>query len=68
MGSPVSVSPIVANLYIEEVEDEAIQIAQTPPKTWERYVDNIFLILNKSSVTVFHKLLNSIDPHVSFTI
>ena len=66
MGSPVS--PIVANLYMEEVEDQAIQTAQTPPKTWKRYVDDIFTILKKSSVTVFHDLLNSIDPHILFTL
>ena len=45
LGSPVS--PIVANLYMEEIEDKAMRLTETPPKTWERYVDHVFAILKK---------------------
>lgn len=66
MGSPVS--PIVANLYMEEIEEQAINLTQTPPKTWKRYVDDVFVIMKGSAVSTFHDQLNSIDPYISFTI
>ena len=66
MGSPVSA--IVANLCMEVIEEQAIQSAITPPKTWKRFVDDSFAIINKNAVTSFHNTLNSIDPHIKFTI
>ena len=35
MGSPIS--PIVANLFMEDFEVKAIQTAKNPPKMWKRY-------------------------------
>ena len=66
MGSPVSA--IVANLCMEVIEEQAIQSATTPPKTWKRFVDDSFAIINKNAITNFHDTLNSIDPHIKFTI
>ena len=66
MGSPVSV--IVANLCMEVIEEQAIQSATTPPKTWKRFVDDSFAIINESAITSFHDTLDSIDPHIKFTI
>ena len=34
-----SISPIVANLYMEEFEVKAINTAEHPPRVWKRYVD-----------------------------
>jgi hypothetical protein len=39
-----------------------------PPKKWFRYVDDVFSIIKKHALTNFYKLLNSIDPHINFTI
>ncbi len=66
MGSPVS--PIVANLCMEEIEDLALSTSSMPPKKWFRYVDDVFSIIKKHALTNFYKLLNSIDPHINFTI
>jgi hypothetical protein len=66
MGSPVSA--IVANLCMEVIEEQAIQSATTRPKTWKRFVDDSFAIINKNAITNFHDTLNSVDPHIKFTI
>ena len=65
-GSPVS--PVVANLCMEVIEDLALSISTVPPKIWKRYVDDSFVIIKKDSVSAFHDILNSIHPKISFTI
>ena len=66
MGSPVS--PVIANLYMEEIEVRAVTNTANPPKEWDRYVDDVFSIMKKDAVSTFHDELNSIDIHISFTI
>ena len=65
MGSPVS--PIIANLCMEEIEELAINKSSTPPRKLKRFVDDVFSIIKTNTVTTFHNLLNSINPHISFT-
>jgi len=62
MGSPVS--PVVANLCIEVIEDSALINSMVPPKTWKRYLDDSFVIIKRDAISAFHDTLNSI----SFTI
>ncbi|XP_078355416.1 uncharacterized protein LOC144640065, partial [Oculina patagonica] len=66
MGSPVS--PVVANLCMEIIEESAITASSTPPKIWKRYVVDSFVIIKKHSVASFHDTLNSIDSKIAFTI
>ncbi len=66
MGSPVS--PLVANLCMEAIEEMAINTTPVPPKVWKRYVDDSFCILKRNAVGSFHNSLNAIDQHISFTI
>ena len=66
MGSPVS--PVVANLCMEAIEESPISSTRVPPKIWKRYVDDSFVTLKKDCVSEFHDKLNSIDPMISFTM
>ena len=59
---------IVANLCMEEIEELAFNQTDTPPKKWLSFVDYVFSIIKKHAITNFHNLLNSIDPHINFTI
>ena len=65
MGSPIS--PIVANLFMEDLEIKAIRTASTPPKIWRRFVDDTFTIIKKENRTNFLQHLNSIHPNIKFT-
>ena len=51
MGSPIS--PIVANLFMEEFEVRAIQTANNPPKMWKRFVDDTCVILKAANKEEF---------------
>ena len=65
MGSPLS--PIVANLYTESFEVEALRSAPHPPYLWKRFVDDTFTILQSSQRDGVLEYLNSIDQHIQFT-
>ena len=65
MGSPIS--PIVANLFMENFEVKAINTAQYPPKMWKRYVDDTCVILDSAGKEEFLNHINSLDPHIQFT-
>ena len=61
MGSPIS--PLVANLFMEEIEVQAISTSTTPPTLWKRYVDDTFMIIKKNNRDSFLQHLNSICPN-----
>ena len=65
MGSPIS--PIVANLYMEDLETKAIQSAPYPPAFWKRFVDDTFVIIKSSNKQEFLDHINSIDSNIQFT-
>ena len=66
MGSPVSV--VIANLYMETFEEQAIESTPSKPKIWKRYVDDTFTILDRDRVDSFLKHLNSQHPTICFTM
>ena len=65
MWSPIS--PIVANLFMEDFEVKAINTAKNPPKMWKRYVDDTCVILDSIRKEEFFQHINSIDPKIQFT-
>ena len=67
MGSPCS--PVVANIYMEYFENMALgPELPVPVKDWKRYVDDVFSIIPKGNHDNLLQYLNSIDPHIKFTI
>ena len=65
MGSPIS--PIVANLYMEDFETKAISSAVLPPSMWKRFVDDTFVVIESSRKEEFVDHINNMDPHIQFT-
>ena len=65
MGCPVSV--VIANLYMEIFEEQAIDSAPYKSRIWKRYVDDFFTILDWDRVDVFLPHLNSQQPSIRFT-
>ena len=66
MGSPRS--PIVANLYMEAFEVEAINSAPHPHSLWSRFVDDTFVVIQASHKDRFIQCINSIDNRIQFTM
>ena len=66
MGSPVS--PIVANLYMEYLEQKALSTAPHPSKFWCRYVDDTFVIHKEANKQGSLQHINSVDPAIRFTV
>ena len=65
MGSPVS--PIVANLYMEFLEQKALSTSPNPPRSWCRFVDDTFVIHKEVNKQGFLQHINSVDPAIKFT-
>ena len=65
MGSPLS--PIIANLYMEAFEKQAINTALPPPRFWRRFVDDTFVIIKKTQEDSFFEHINAIDDKIQFT-
>ncbi|XP_072014754.1 uncharacterized protein [Amphiura filiformis] len=66
MGS--AVSPIVVNLYMEKFEQHVLSsYPGKPPKLWLRFVDDTFIIIDKSESESFFNFINQVDPNIKFT-
>ena len=66
MGSPVSV--VVANLVMENVETRAIETFAHPPRLWQRYVDDTFVIIEKKFLNIFFDNINNLEPSIKLTM
>ena len=65
MGSPIS--PIVANLYMEDFENKAMNTAECSPSIWKRYVDDTFVVIDATKKQGFLEHINKVDPYIHFT-
>ncbi|TWW68212.1 hypothetical protein D4764_19G0000100 [Takifugu flavidus] len=66
MGSPVS--PIVANLYMEKVEVQALtSFTGSTPSHWLRYLDDIWVKNQTRELEAFSTQLDKPDDYVKFT-
>ena len=65
MGSPIS--PIVANLFMEEFESKSHSNSHNPPKMWKRFVDDTCVILKSANKEEFFHHINHIDKRIQFT-
>ncbi|XP_072039403.1 uncharacterized protein [Amphiura filiformis] len=69
MGSPVSA--IVANLYMEWLEQQAIATAplDCAPKYWRRYVDDVLEVIKKDTTEKLTEHRNKVDEtgNIKFT-
>ena len=66
MGSPVS--PVIVNIYMEYFESLTIATSPILVKWWFRYVDGVHSATRKDQVNKLQEHLNSIYPHIKFTI
>ena len=67
MGSPVS--PIVANLHIEYLEQKALSTSPTPPLIfWPKYVDDTSVIHKEVNKQGFLQHINSVDSAIKFKV
>ena len=65
MGSPIS--PIVANLYMEDFENKAINTAECPSRVWKRFVDDTFVVTEAEKKQGFLEHINKVGPPINFT-
>ena len=65
MGSPIS--PIAANIFMEDFESRALATSPCTPKIWKRFVDDAFTIIKKDQKQTFLNHLNSINSNIQFT-
>ena len=62
------VLPVVANIFMEEFENEALQKAGSKPRLWLRYVDETFVLWSqgRGQLEVFLSLLNGRPRNIQF--
>lgn len=67
MGSPLS--PLCAEILLQELEDQVLNNTKLKPTTYLRYVDDIFIIwpYRETSLLKFIDELNNVYPTIKFT-
>ena len=67
MGSPVS--PLTANIFMEDFERKALSSYPNPPRFWGRYVDDTMFIIKKCEIENITNHINALHPAIiKFTI
>lgn len=68
MGSPLS--PVLADIFMQNFEKNALEATTTKPKLWLRYVDDTFIIWphGEEKLEKFLREINSIHQNIQFTM
>ena len=68
MGSPPS--PVITNLYMEHLEENALQTAPLSPRLWLHYVDDTFVLWphGQDELQRFHEHLNGQHLNINITL
>ena len=66
MDSPIS--PLIANLSMEEFEVRTLNSCSHPLSLWLRFVDGTFVINKAEHRQLLLQHINNQDPHMQFTI
>ena len=63
MGTEIAVS--FANIFMAEIEKKIIQLSETKPKEWKRYIDDVCSLWDCDSKEVnrFIKRVNYFTPY-----
>ena len=63
-------SPVVANIFMEELEETALVTCDFAPKLWLRYVDDTFVVWQhgENYLTEFLEHLNGLHRRIDFTM
>ena len=64
MGGPTSA--IVSEIYMQALEMTAITTADHPPKIWERHVDDVFSVIQRTYLQELLHHINSLHPQTQF--
>ena len=65
MGSPVSV--VVAEIIMQNIEEQALTTYKRTLPPWLRYVDDTFTAVHKDEIDDFHEHLNRQNADIQFT-
>ena len=65
MGSPVSV--VVAEIVMQNIEEQALATYTRTVPLWLRYVDDTFTAVHKDGIDDFHEHLNRQNTNIQFT-
>ncbi|CAF1378830.1 unnamed protein product [Adineta ricciae] len=68
MGNPLA--PIIADLWMQKMEDKLNRFRKNRPTVWLRYVDDIFCLFTipETQIKDFHSRINKWHDKLSFTI
>ena len=64
----LSVSPIIANHYVEKFEHTPTTTVVNPPRIRKRYLNDTFVIQQQIHIELFLLHINSVDPSILFTV
>ena len=66
MGSPVS--PIIPNIFMEDLEDKTFATYDATPRVWYRFVDDVISVVKKHNVRGLLLHLNKQHGRIQFTM